>query len=217
MVIFDCNGVLVDSEKLATAVVSQEFIKAGFQLPPEVVARFFTGRRAADMFAEVEVAAGRRLPPNFAQTVTSATLERFRRELRATPYVAQALSWIRGPKCVASSSGKDRIRLSLQTTDLIRFFDPFLFSASEVSNGKPSPDLFLLAAGKMQAPRECIVVEDSPVGVAAAVAAGMTAVGFVGGSHAADDLAPQLRAAGAKIIINDMRALNSAVIELRGW
>ena len=106
MVIFDCNGVLVDSEKLATAVVSQEFIKAGFQLPPEVVARFFTGRRAADMFAEVEVAAGRRLPPNFAQTVTSATLERFRQELRATPHVAQALSWLRGPKCVASSSRK---------------------------------------------------------------------------------------------------------------
>jgi len=218
MVIFDCNGVLVDSEKLATAVVSQEFIKAGFQLPPEVVARFFTGRRAADMFAEVEVAAGRRLPPNFAQTVTNATLERFRQELRATPYVAQALSWIRGPKCVASSSAYDRIRLSLQTTDLIRFFDPFLFSASEVSNGKPSPDLFMLAAGKMQAaPRECIVVEDSPVGVAAAVAAGMSAVGFVGGSHAADDLAAQLRAAGAKIIINDMRALKSAIIELRGW
>lgn len=217
MVIFDCNGVLVDSEKLATAVVSQEFIKAGFQLPPEVVARFFTGRRAADMFAQVEAAAGRRLPPNFEQTVTTATLERFRRELRATPYVAQALSWIRGPKCVASSSGTDRIRLSLQTTDLIRFFDPFLFSASEVPNGKPAPDLFLLAAGKMQAPRECIVVEDSPVGVAAAVAAGMTAVGFVGGSHATDDLAPQLRAQGAKIIINDMRALKSAVIELRGW
>ena len=218
MVIFDCNGVLVDSEKLATAVVSQEFIKAGFQLPPEVIARFFTGRRAADMFAEVEVAAGRRLPPNFAQTVTSATLERFRQELRATPYVAHALSWIRGPKCVASSAAQDRIRLSLQTTDLIRFFDPFLFSASEVANGKPSPDLFLLAAGKMQAaPRECIVVEDSPVGVAAAVAAGMNAVGFVGGSHAADDLAPQLRAEGAKIIINDMRALKSAVIELRGW
>ena len=218
MVIFDCNGVLVDSEKLATAVVSQEFIKAGFQLPPEVIARYFTGWRAADMIAEVEVVAGRKLPANFAQTVTTATLARFRAELRATPHIVQALSWIRGPKCVASSSAIDRIRLSLETTDLIRFFDPFLFSASEVKQGKPAPDLLLLAASKMQVlPADCIVVEDSPVGVAAAAAAGMNAIGFVGGSHAPDNLSAQLRAEGAQIIINDMRALKGAVIELRGW
>jgi HAD superfamily hydrolase (TIGR01509 family) len=218
MIIFDCNGVLVDSEKLATAVVSQEFMRAGFQLTPEVVARYFTGRRASDMFVEVELAAGRKLPANFAMTVASATLARFRAELRAAPYAAQALSWIRGPKCVASSSAFDRIRLSLETTDLIRFFDPFLFSASEVKNGKPAPDLFLMAAGKMQAaPRECIVIEDSPVGVAAAVAARMNVIGFVGGSHAPDNLGAQLRAEGAQIIINDMRALKAAVIELRGW
>src|SRR4051794_8034429 len=218
MVIFDCNGVLVDSEKLATAVVSQEFMRAGFALPAEVIARYFTGRRPADMFAEVETAAGRKLPPNFAMTVASATLQRFRAELRATAHVAYALNWLRGPKCVASSSSFDRIRLSLETTDLIRFFDPFLFSASEVANGKPAPDLFLQAAGKMHVePRDCIVVEDSPVGVAAAVAAGMSAIGFVGGSHAADHLPASLRAEGARIIINDMRALKGAVIELRGW
>ena len=218
MVIFDCNGVLVDSEKLATAVVSQEFMRAGFALPPEVIARYFTGRRPADMFAEVETAAGRKLPPNFAMTVASATLQRFRQELRATAHVAYALNWLRGPKCVASSSSFDRIRLSLETTDLIRFFDPFLFSASEVSNGKPAPDLFLQAAAKMHVePRDCIVVEDSPVGVAAAVAAGMSAIGFVGGSHAGDHLAGQLRQEGARIIINDMRALKGAVVELRGW
>jgi HAD superfamily hydrolase (TIGR01509 family) len=215
MVIFDCNGVLVDSEKLATAVVSQEFMRAGFALPPEVIARYFTGRRPADMFAEVETAAGRKLPPNFAMTVASATLQRFR---RATAHVAYALNWLRGPKCVASSSSFDRIRLSLETTDLIRFFDPFLFSASEVPNGKPAPDLFLQAAAKMHVePRDCIVVEDSPVGVAAAVAAGMNAIGFVGGSHAGDHLAGQLRQEGARIIINDMRALKGAVVELRGW
>lgn len=218
MVIFDCNGVLVDSEKLATAVVSQEFMRAGFALTPDLIARYFTGRRPADMFAEVEIAAGRKLPPNFAMTVAGATLQRFRQELRANAHVAYALSWLRGPKCVASSSSFDRIRLSLETTDLIRYFDPFLFSATEVPNGKPAPDLFLMAAAKMHVdPRECIVVEDSPVGVAAAVAAGMTAVGFVGGSHAADSLPSQLRAEGAKMIINDMRALKGAVIELRGW
>ena len=218
MVIFDCNGVLVDSEPLATSIVSQEFIRAGFNLTPDIVARYFTGRRPADMFAEVEIAAGRKLPPGFAGTVASATLRRFRAELRATAHMAQALSWLRGPKCVASSSTFDRILVSLESTDLIRYFDPYLFSAIEVRNGKPAPDLFLYAAGKMHVePRHCIVVEDSAVVVAAGVAAGMTAVGFVGGSHAGPRLTEQLRAAGARAVVSDMRALKGTIIDLRGW
>ncbi len=218
MVIFDCNGVLVDSEPLATSIVSQEFMRAGFPLTPHLVARFFTGRRPADMFAEVEMAAGRKLPPGFAATVAAATLRCFRAELRATAHMAQALSWLRGLKCVASSSSPDRIRVSLESTDLIRYFEPYLFSAIEVHNGKPAPDLFLHAAAKMHVePRECIVVEDSAVGVAAGVAAGMTAIGFVGGSHASTRLAEQLRGAGARVVISDMRALKGVIIDLRGW
>ncbi len=162
MVIFDCNGVLVDSEPLATAVASQEFMRAGFALTPDAIAHYFTGRRPADMFAEVEMAAGRKLPDGFAGTVASATLRRFRAELRATRYAAQALSWLRGRKCVASSSSPDRIRVSLETTDLLRFFEPNLFSASEVRNGKPAPDIFMHAAARMQVdPRDCVAVEDS--------------------------------------------------------
>ena len=126
VVIFDCNGVLVDSEPLATTIVSQEFMRAGFPLTPDIVARYFTGRRPADMFAEVEIAVGRKLPVDFAATVTSATLRRFRAELRATKHAAYALSWLRGPKCVASSSSLDRIRVSLESTDL----DPLLRAAS---------------------------------------------------------------------------------------
>ena len=218
MVIFDCNGVLVESEQLATAVVSQEFVRAGFALTPDVVARYFTGRRPADMFAEVELAAGRKLPPNFAATVATATLRRFRQELRPTAHAAYALTWLRGPKCVASSSSIDRIRVSLECTDLIRFFEPYLFSASDVPQGKPSPDLFLHAAAKMRtSPSACIVMEDSAVGVAAGVAAGMTVIGFVGGSHAGGNLGAHLKAAGARTVIADMRALKSTVIELRGW
>jgi HAD superfamily hydrolase (TIGR01509 family) len=218
MVIFDCNGVLVDSEPLATAIVSQEFMRAGFPLTPDIVARYFTGRRPADMFAEVETAAGRKLPPDFAATVANATLRRFRAELRATAHMAQALAWLRGPKCVASSSSFDRIRVSLESTDLIRYFEPYLFSATEVPNGKPAPDLFLHVAAKMRIePRHCIVVEDSTVGVAAGVAAGMTVIGFVGGSHAGPQLTERLRAAGARAVIADMRALKGTIIDLRGW
>ena len=218
MVIFDCNGVLVDSEPLATAIVSQEFMKAGFALTPDVVARYFTGRRPSDMFADVETAAGRKLPADFALTVAAATLRRFRTELRATKHAAHALSWLRGPKCVASSASIDRIRLSLECTDLLRYFDPYLFSASDVRNGKPAPDLFLHAAAKTRVhPSKCLVVEDSAVGVAAGVAAGMTVIGFVGGSHAGPQLASQLRSAGARAVISDLRALKSTVIDLRGW
>lgn len=218
MVIFDCNGVLVDSEPLATTVVSNAFMRAGFALTPDLIARYFTGRRPTDMFTEVEIAAGRKLPPDFAATVANETLRKFRAELRATNHVTQALSWIRGPKCVASSSSLDRIRTSLETTDLLRFFEPYLFSANEVTQGKPAPDLFLYAAQRMHVqPSECIVVEDSSVGVAAGAAAGMTVIGFVGGSHAGSQLGNHLRAAGAKTVITDMRALKTAIVDLRGW
>ena len=218
MVIFDCNGVLVDSEPIAAAVAAKEFTRAGFPLTPEIVARYFTGRRSADMFAAVEAATRRKLPPNFSAVVVAATLRRFRAELRAMPHMAYALTWLRGPKCVASSSSLDRIRVSLETTNLIRFFEPYLFSASDVPHGKPAPDLLLHAAAKMRvAPTDCIVVEDSATGVAAAHAAGMTPIGFVGGTHADASTGASLMAAGARTIITDMRALKSTVVALRGW
>lgn len=128
------------------------------------------------------------------------------------------MSWLRGPKCVASSSSIERIRVSLESTGLIRFFEPNLFSASDVRNGKPAPDLLLHAAGKMGVePGGCIVVEDSSVGVTAGVTAGMTVIGFAGASHVGSDTADQLRAAGACDVITDMRALKGAIIDLRGW
>jgi len=118
---------------------------------------------------------------------------------------------------VASSSPPDRVQVSLETTGLAKFFN-FLFSASNVRNGKPAPDLFLHAAARMGVQAaDCIVVEDSPAGVAAAAAAGMTALGFVGGSHAEAHLGEQLRLAGARTIVADLRHLKSAVVALRGW
>ena len=218
VVIFDCNGVLVDSEPIAARVAAEEFTRAGFAIAPEVVARFFTGRRTSDMCAAVEAATQRKLPPNFGSALATATLRRFRAELRAMPHVAYALTWVRGPKCVASASSIDRIRVSLEATGLLRFFEPNLFSANDVPRGKPAPDLLLRAAAKMKvAPRDCVVVEDSVVGVQAAVAAGMTAVGYVGGGHAGAELPKQLTAAGAKAVIADMRTLKGTIVALRGW
>jgi len=157
------------------------------------------------------------LPAHFADTVAAATLERLRVELRAMPHATHALTWLRGPKCVASSSSRDRIRTSLEITGLARFFD-FQFSASDVANGKPAPDLFLHAAARMGVKAcDCIVVEDSPAGVTAATTAGMAAIGFVGGSHATAPLGEQLIQAGARAVVADLRHLKSTVVSLRGW
>ncbi len=218
MIIFDCNGVLVDSEPIAATVIAEEFNRAGFRVTSDVIARFFTGRRPADMLADIEAAAGKKLPANFASISAAAVLRRLRVELRAIAHVTHALTWLRGRKCVASSSPIDRVRVSLETTDLLRFFEPHLFSANDVARGKPAPDLFLKAAAETgTAAGDCIVVEDSPAGVAAATAAGMMPIGFVGGSHAGFDLGEKLTAAGARAVIADMRALKGTVVALRGW
>ena len=217
MIIFDCNGVLVDSEPIAMSVAAEELQRVGLRVTPEIVARYFTGRRPADMFAEVEAATGIKLPHGFASFVANKTLKRLRDEVRTMPHVVHALTWLRGPKAVASSSPLDRVCASLECTDLLRFFEPHVFSASHVAAGKPAPDLFLHVAGCTgKNPADCIVVEDSPAGVLAAVAAGMTAIGFVGGGHAALNLGSHLTAAGAKMVIADMRALKGAVVNLRG-
>ena len=217
MIIFDCNGVLVDSEQIAATVAAEEFTRIGIPLTPALVSRFFFGRRPADMFAMVEAASGRKLPPSFPSAVAGATLRRLRAELRSVPHAAYALTWLRGPKCVASSSSPDRIRASLEITGLARFFE-HTFSASSVAAGKPAPTLFLQAAERMGVrPRDCIVVEDSPAGVTAATAAGMTPIGFVGGSHAEGDLGEQLMRAGARAIVADLRHLKGTVAAIRGW
>jgi HAD superfamily hydrolase (TIGR01509 family) len=218
VVIFDCNGVLVDSEPIAAAVTARELARAGIAVTPEYVSQYFFGRRPADIFAIIEAAARRKLPPGFEATLAAETIKSLRAELRAMAHASYALTWLRGPKCVASSSPPERIRLSLDLADLTRFFEPNLFSASDVKNGKPAPDLFLLVASRMKvAPQDCIVVEDSPAGVAAATAAGMVPIGFVGGSHAGADLGRQLLTAGAQTIIADLRQLKGAVVSLRGW
>jgi len=218
VVIFDCNGVLVDSEPIANAVLAEAFRQADFAATADALARRFHGRRLSDICTVVEAATKRKLPSDFAATVAAATRERLQTDLRAVPHAAHALTWIRGPKAVASSSALDRIRLSLEVTDLLRFFEPRLFSGDFVTKGKPAPHLFLLAAERLEVdPTDCVVVEDSAAGVAAATAAGMKPIGFVGRSRAEGRLARDLVAAGARTVIADLRALKGAIIDLRGW
>ena len=209
MVIFDCNGVLVDSEPIAAAVIAEALGRLGVKATAAGVMRRFHGRRPADIFAAVETAIGRSLPPDFTASVAAETIRRLQAGLRPIPHAAHALTWIRGPKAVASSSPPERMPA---------FFEPRLYSASIVHKGKPAPDLFRLAAARNHvAAQDCIVVEDSAPGITAAVAAGMKPIGFVGGSPVPGKLASELVAAGAHSIVADMRGLKSAIADLRGW
>jgi len=150
------------------------------------------------------------LPHDFVDTLHKRVAAVFDSELTAISGVEQLLQTIRQSRCVASSSAPERLRHSLSVTRLLGYFEPHIFSATQVARGKPAPDLFLFAADAMQAaPALCIVVEDSVPGVQAAVAAGMRAIGFTGGEHCRAGHAEQLHAAGATAIAADMPSLSA--------
>ena len=201
--IFDCDGVLVDSEAIAIRVEEVRLAEAGFALTATEIAERFVGLSYATMSAELEAQFGRALPDGLMATVQQETLDRFPDELVEIPGIGAVLAANPLPRCVASSSNLDRIRLSLQLTGLAPMFDDDLvFSAQMVENGKPAPDLFLFAADKMGAdPAGCVVIEDSPHGVTAGVSAGMTVVGLTAGGHASESLAQRLLDAGATTVV----------------
>jgi len=209
LVIFDCDGVLVDSEVIAIEIESDLLGAAGFPIGVDEIADRFVGLSYGDMMAEVETQFGRALPSGLNEEIQQRTLAAFPARLRPVKGIAEVLADSTRPRCVASSSDLDRIALSLDVTGLAPCFDAdTLFSAQMVERGKPAPDLFLLAARRMGvAPESCVVVEDSPHGVRAALAAGMAVVGFVGGDHARPSLRRRLEAAGAEFIVDAPSAI----------
>lgn len=185
LVIFDCDGVLVDSEPVSVAVLIDMLAHLGVQMTEEEAYQRFLGRSLANMTATLWEEYGIETDIDFLEHMRSALFERFRLELKAIDGIAETLDRLNVPRCVASSSQPERIRYSLGLTGLIEKFEPHIFSATMVKNGKPAPDLFLHAAHEMgAAPANCIVIEDSPAGIAAAKAAGMCVFAFTGGSHA---------------------------------
>ncbi|HYF07595.1 MAG TPA: HAD-IA family hydrolase [Acetobacteraceae bacterium] len=208
LVIFDCDGVLVDSEAFVGRIHAEALAAAGFPLTEAEIARRFTGHTDAEMYAAIEADAGRPVPPGYHEGVKAAIERAYRRDLRAIPGVEAAIDAAPGPVCVASSSAPSKLRLGLAVTGLLPRFDPHVFSAAEVARGKPAPDLFLHAAARMgAAPGDCLVIEDSLAGVAAARAAGMRIVGFSGGSHCGPGHADRLATAGAERVFSAMADL----------
>jgi HAD superfamily hydrolase (TIGR01509 family) len=180
-VIFDCDGVLVDSEPIANRVLAEALTGIGVPMTAEESTTAFMGRSWSVVVEVVEERLGRAVPSELRPRYLDLVFAAFERELQPVPGIAAALDRIALPWCVASSSSHEKMRFTLGHTGLLERFEGRLFSATDVTQGKPAPDLFLHAAARMGwAPKECAVVEDSPAGVQAALAAGMTALGYAG-------------------------------------
>ena len=213
LVIFDLDGVLVDSELISSRVTAAALSEAGIEISAADLCDRFLGVSTAEMLQGIEAAHGCRLPHSFREKLRERVLKAFEHELEAIAGVPALLDALAVDRCVASSSHPDRIRCSLEITGLLDRLAPHLFSATMVDHGKPAPDLFLLAAARMAAaPKRCLVVEDSEVGIRAGKAAGMKVFGFTGASHVrAEAHAPRLQAAGADAVITEMAALASRI------
>jgi len=202
LIIFDCDGVLVDSEPIATRVLQSVLGEAGLALSLEETEQRFMGRSRQATIEIVEKEIGRALGDEFVAGWQARVFDGFRQELRPVPGIEAALDRLAAPMCVASGSDPARIRLSLELTGLLPRFEGRIFSAADVVHGKPAPDLFLLAARTLGTPpAECVVVEDSLPGVQAAVAAGMPVYGYAARTPAA------LLAAAGAMVFEDMARL----------
>lgn len=194
-VIFDCDGVLVDSEGLSAGVLMGMMAEIGLPITAEIFRTDFLGRSFASAATRVLTRFGRPMPDDFQERYRSRLLDRMRADLRPMAGVHAVLDSMTMPYCLATSSSPQRLAVSLEVTGLEPFFRGRCSTASEVTNGKPAPDLFLLAAGRMgAAPENCLVIEDSEMGVVAARAAGMRVWHFRGGVHvkAGYELPPSL-------------------------
>jgi HAD superfamily hydrolase (TIGR01509 family) len=215
LVIFDCDGVLVDSEVISCRAHAEVLSRHGYPITQQQVFDRFLGRSTRQANIEVEAELGRALPDDFHVQLQDEQFRSFEADLQAVPHIHAALDAIVQPVCVASSGSQQRMRLTLGRTSLYDRFAPNIFSSSQVVNGKPAPDLFLFAAGQMNAaPERCIVVEDSVAGISGAVAAGMTVLGFHGGSHCRSGHGDSLRAVGAAATFDDMRQLPDLIARI---
>jgi HAD superfamily hydrolase (TIGR01509 family) len=211
LLIFECDGVLVDSEVLSCRIDAEFLTEIGVPYTAEEIARQFLGVSLKTMISRIESERDCKLPDDFSEKLNRTLFARFETDLKPIEGVRDAILSLPFPRCVASSSIPERIALSLRVTGLADLFDN-IFSSTQVARGKPAPDLFLHAASRMNTlPEECLVIEDSIAGVQAARAAGMRVIGFVGGSHCGPGHAEKLRQVGAQVVIERMSDLPGAV------
>lgn len=209
--IFDCDGVLVDSEVIAIRSERALLSEWGLHYAFETFVSRFVGLHNRDFYAALAndaAALGRTLPENFGKLLQANNWKHYETELQAISGVQDVVAAFPGPQAVASSSEADKLVRKLTITGLHDTFTPHIYSSDLVKNGKPAPDLFLHTADVLRVPPErCVVIEDSVNGVRAALAAGMTAWGFTGGGHADAGLGGRLSAAGAHDVFGSHREI----------
>jgi HAD superfamily hydrolase (TIGR01509 family) len=184
LVIFDCDGVLIDSEIISTSVLVEELARHGITIEVSHVLEHFIGHPYAVVAEKIAAIAGVPLPASFESAYRALLAQRFEAELRPMPGILDVLDALAVPYCAATSSSAERARQSLRAAGLAERFGERVYTVSMVARPKPAPDLFLHAAAAMGAePKDCLVIEDSDLGIAAAQAAGMRAWQFTGGGH----------------------------------
>ena len=215
LIIFDCDGVLVDSEMIANRLLAEHLTKCHFPITAEGCKDRFIGYSIINIIAEVR-SEGVDLPNDFEPFLKQSDQAVFAAELEAISGVANTLSQLTQSKCVASSGAPDKIQRNLTLTGLIDFFEPdHLFSTHMVKKPKPAPDLFLHAAKHFDThPKNCLVIEDTTLGIQAGFAAGMTVFGFVGGSHCDEAYVAHLKKTGVKTVFNQMNTLSTLIANL---
>jgi beta-phosphoglucomutase-like phosphatase (HAD superfamily) len=203
LIIFDCDGVLIDSEPVTCQVIARELTKQGLPFSSDEISRRFTGIPSVDMFAELEAESGMTLPLDFSVFVEDCVIEAYRKTLEPIAGTAETIANLPWRSCVASSSKPQKLCIGLMETGLFELFYPDIYATALVPRGKPAPDIFLYVAERMGAhPDRCVVIEDSVAGVTAARAAGMRVLGFTGGSHCWDDYEQGLITAGAHSVFS---------------
>jgi HAD superfamily hydrolase (TIGR01509 family) len=203
LVIFDCDGVLVDSERITNTVFCSMLNELGLAVSLEDMFERFVGLSMPQCLALITQLLGKTPPHDFAADLRARAETALRAEITPMAGVADALKEIRVPYCVASSGDHNKIRLTLGATGLLKTFDNKIFSVVDVAEPKPAPDVFLHAARTLGVdPRACAVIEDTPTGVRAGVAAGMYVFGF-----SANTPEHRLKDAGAHHVFSEMRQL----------
>lgn len=208
LVIFDCDGVLIDSEGLVHEALVEVLAECGVNMPYQEAIERYVGLSSAFEKADIEARYNVTLPPDFFERRYERVTRIYNERLKPIRGVLDVIRAVPSKKCVASGSSLRRLRQALTLAGLWDIFDPYIFSTQQVTNGKPAPDVFLFAAAQMGVtPSECLVIEDSVAGVRAARAANMRVFGFTGASHCREGHGEILRREGADEVFEDMSSI----------
>lgn len=220
LVIFDCDGVLVDSEIIAARVEAELLTSAGFEISAEEIAESYAGLTFKDIMLKIEEKAAIPFQASLISHAEELVDRKLKTDVRAIDGVHEAVAAVTTPRCICSNSTSERIEMMLERTRILPLFKGRIFSALETptKKPKPSPDVFLHAANTYGAsPAKTFVIEDSVHGIAGAVSAGMRVIGFTGGAHSYPGHADMLTEAGAETVIRRWSDLGGVLEALSMW